>query len=149
MKNLSILAIVLGMLGQPMSAHAGDDLDQKHADVTMNVGLFAKISGLDDFALSPVAKDGNAGAIYRGSDTYRLESNGHVRVSLSGSALKNGADEVVTVYELDNSGPHFDTAVGEKHNSEHIVSAEAELGDISEQIAGAYKSRITLTVSAL
>jgi len=43
----------------------------------------------------------------------------------------------------------MDTTANSVHNAEHVVSAQAVLGEISAQKAGGYASEITLTVSAI
>ena len=118
------------------------------ATVSMEVGKFAAIAGLDDFSLSTQDGDGSEGAIYSGSTTFRLISNSAVHMTLEGTNLLNGANSVPTVYELDGSGTSLDTSTG-VHNQEHTVSANATLGEISAQEAGAYSGQITITVSAL
>lgn len=148
MKKLTSSIVLIGaMIVSPAFA----SLDEDTATVSMDIALFAAVTGLDNFVLSISTTDvsGGAGAVYSGSDTYRLESNGQVRVSLSGNDLSNGSDSVATSYALDSSGISFDTTEGVVHNSEHTVSAEAILGDVSAQKAGAYSSVITLTVAAL
>lgn len=146
MKKL-ISSLVLG--GAMIASPAFAALDEDSATVSMDVALYAAVTGLDDFVLSTTATSGGAGAVYGGSDTYRLESNGQVRVSLSGGDLSNGSDTVPTTYALDNSGVSFDTTVDVVHNADHTISAEAILGDISSQKAGGYSALITLTVAAL
>ncbi len=146
MKKLTSSIVLIGaMIVSPAFA----SLDEDTATVSMDIALFAAVTGLDNFVLSTTDVSGGAGAVYSGSDTYRLESNGQVRVSLSGNDLSNGSDSVATSYALDSSGISFDTTEGVVHNSEHTVSAEAILGDVSAQKAGAYSSVITLTVAAL
>ena len=118
------------------------------AIVSMVVGKFAAISQLDDFSLSTNDPDGSENAVYSGSDTFRLKSNSAVHVIVEGSDLINGTNSVATTYALDGAGNTFDTAAG-VHNTEHTVSAEAVLGDISAQEAGSYSAEITITISAL
>lgn len=118
------------------------------ATVNMVVGKFAAINGLADFTLSTTDADGSAGAVYAGSDVFRLISNSAMHVILEGSDLVNGTNSVPTTYALDAAGTSFDTSVG-VHNQEHTVSASATLGEISAQEAGAYSAEITITVSAL
>ena len=144
-KIISTIAMAGALIASPAFA----DLDQDSAIVSMDVDLFAAVTNLDDFILQTTDTSGAAGAIYSGSDSYRLESNGQVRVSLAGENLNNGTDTVATEYELDAGGISFDTTADAVHNAEHVVSATATLGDISSQKAGAYSSEITLTVSAL
>ena len=144
-KLIFSLAVAGAMIASPVFA----SLDEDSATVSMNVALYATITGLDDFVLSTTAISGGAVAVYSGSDTYSLESNGQVRVSLSGVDLSNGRDSVPTSYALDGAGTSYDTTLDVVHNAAHTVSAEAILGDISAQKAGAYSAVITLTVAAL
>jgi hypothetical protein len=139
----------LMIAGTVFAAPAFASLDSDDATVSMNVGLYASVTGLDDFTLTPDALDGAASATYSGSDSYNLESNGQVRVTLSGADLSNGVDSVSTAYALDSAGTTFDTTADVVHNAAHEVSAQATLGEISSQKAGAYSAEITLTVSAL
>lgn len=118
------------------------------ATVSMEVGKFAAITQLDDFVLSTSDADGSEGAVYSGSDTFRLITNAAVHVILEGSNLVNGSNSVATTYALDAGGLSFDTTVG-VHNAEHTVSASATLGEISAQEAGSYSAEITITVAAL
>ncbi len=145
--NKLLIAATLGtaFVGQTYAA----ELDSKNATVSMSVGQFASITGLDDFVLSTLGSDGAAGAIYSGSDAYNLESNAQVRVSLSGGNLTNGSDSVSTSYSLDGGGLTFDTTSDSVHNGSHTIAASATLGDISAQKAGAYSTVITLTVASL
>ena len=124
-------------------------LDEKSATVRMNVAKFASITGLDDFVLLPTNVDGAAGEIYRGSDTFNIESNQGVRVILEGDPLSNGNDILNTQYDLNGDGMQFDTEADRVHNQQHTVNAQAELGDISSQLAGDYEAEIKITVSPL
>ena len=144
-KSLLALAFALTASSNVFAA----DLDSASANVSMNVALYASISGLDDFALTTNDTDGSANAVYSGSDTYNLESNGQVRVTLSGGDLTNGSDSVSTSYALDGSGMTFDTTADSTHNASHTVAASAQLGAISAQKAGGYSGAITLTVSGI
>lgn len=118
------------------------------ATVSMEVGKFAAIAGLDDFVLSTQNADGSEGAVYSGSSDFRLITNSAVHVILEGSNLSKGLNSVATTYALDSAGTSFDTVAG-VHNAEHTVSASAILGGISDQEAGSYSAEITITVSAL
>lgn len=124
-------------------------LDQKSATVSMDVGRYAAITGLDDFVLRTNDVSGSAGAVYSGSDEFNLESNSQVHVTLTGGDLSNGKDSVSTSYNLDGSSMQFDTAADSVHAGAHTVAASAKLGAISAQKAGAYSSTITITVSAI
>lgn len=148
MKKLNKIAAVVA-LGSIVSAPAFAQIDSDSAVVSMNVGLYAALTGLNDFVLTTSDTDGAAGATYTGSDEFQLESNGQVRVNLDGGNLSNGVDTVSTSYNLDGAGMTFDTTANSVHNAAHTVSAAAVLGEISAQQAGAYEGEITLTVSAI
>lgn len=142
----SLIALSLALTASPVFAA---DLDSDSATVSMDIALYASLTGLDDFTLTADSTDGAAGSTYSGSDSYNLESNGQVRVSMTGSDLSNGADSVSTSYSLDGSGMTYDTTADSVHNQSHSVSAVATLGAISAQKAGAYSGDITLTVSSI
>ena len=142
----SLIALSLALTASPVFA---GDLDSDSATVSMDVALYASLTGLDDFTLTADSTDGAAGSTYSGSDTYNLESNGQVRVTMTGSDLSNGTDTVSTSYSLDGSGMTYDTTADSVHNQSHSVAAVATLGAISAQKAGAYAGDITLTVSAI
>ncbi len=148
MNTFKKVAIASALIALTNTASASS-LDSDSATVSMNVGLFAALTGLDDFSLSTSDADGSAGAVYSGSDSFNLESNGQVRVTLAGNDLSNGADSVSTSYSLDSAGLTFDTAADSVHNASHSVAASATLGNISGQKAGAYSAQITITVSAI
>jgi hypothetical protein len=145
-KFLSILALSF-LLSFSSSVMA--QLDSDSAIVRLNVAKYAQVTGLDDFILNPISSDGAAESEYSGFDMFNLESNTAVSVSLSGEQLSNvGGDTIVTEYALDDGGMSFDTIPG-IHNDEHKVSAEATLGQISDQEAGDYSAQIVITVAAL
>lgn len=148
MKKRNIAAAIL-LAGSISTAPAFAGLDTDSATVSMSIGLYASLTGLDDFTLTTSDADGSAGAVYAGSDSFNLESNGQVRVSLAGSDLSAGLDSVDTTFSMDGEGTTIDTTSSSVHNASHSVSAQATLGDISSQQAGAYSSVITLTVSAI
>lgn len=141
--SASISSLLLSGLAQAV------DFDSDSATVSLNVGQYAALTGLDDFSLTTAAAEGSANALYTGSDSFSLESNTQVRVSLSGADLSNGVDSVTTSYDLDGVGLIMDTAADSVHNDLHTVSASATLGDISGQKSGDYQSVITLTVSSI
>ncbi len=145
--SLKLIPAIIAATAISQSALAS--LDSDSATVNMNVAQFAALTGLDDFTLTTSDTDGAAGAVYSGSDDFALESNTQVRVSLSGGDLSNGSDTVSTDYDIDGVGLVMDTTADSVHNDSHTVSADATLGAISAQKAGAYSSVITLTVSAL
>jgi hypothetical protein len=146
--KLTKLALATAICTLGFAAQAAE-LDSDTATVSMDVGLYASLTGLDDFSLSTTDADGSAGATYTGNDDFNLESNGQVHVSMTGGNLSNGADSVATSYGLDNSITEFDTASDAVHNASHNVSASAILGAISAQKAGSYSGAITITVSSI
>jgi hypothetical protein len=144
-----VKAVVAAISMAASASVLANQIDSDSANVTMSVGLYASLTGLDDFVLTTSDTDGSAGAVYSGSDNFNLESNGQVRVSLTGGDLSNGSESVSTSYSLDGSGMTFDTTADSVHNASHSVSASATLGEISAQKAGGYSGVITLTVSSL
>lgn len=146
--KLTKLALAAAISTFAFAAQAAE-LDSDSATVSMSVGLYASLTGLDDFALTTSDADGSAGATYSGNDDFNLESNGQVHVSMTGGNLSNGSDSVATSYGLDNSTTEFDTASDSVHNASHNVSASAVLGAISAQKAGSYSGAITITVSSI
>jgi len=151
MKTLTILTpAAFALTAAILAPTAYASLDSDSATVNMSVAVFAALTGLDNFTLSTTDVDGAAGSVYSGSDSFALESNAQVRVSLTGGDLSNGSgDAVSTAYNLDANGIIMETTANSVHNNSHTVSAAATLGAISAQKAGAYSSEITLTVSAL
>ena len=147
--NIKKLVLVTAISSLAMGVQAVE-LDSDSATVSMSVGLYASLTGLDDFSLSTSGVDGTAGAVYSGNDDFNLESNGQVRVSITGGNLSNGSDSVATTYDLDaGAGTTFDTTTDAVHLATHNVSASAVLGDISAQKSGAYSGDITITVSSI
>ena len=100
-KLLFIPAVAL--TGSLISGATLADLDSDSATVNVSVGLYASLTGLDDFTLSTTDADGSATAVYTGSDDFNLESNSQVRVNLSGSNLSNGSDSISTNYAISTS----------------------------------------------
>ena len=148
--NMFKKTLIVTAVSTLISGHAlASNLDSDSATVSMSVAQYAALTGLDDFVLSTTDTDGAAGSVYSGSDSFNLESNAQVRVSLSGGDLSNGTDSVSTSYSLDGSGTTFDTTADSVHNASHSVAASATLGAISAQKAGSYSAVITLTVAAL
>ncbi len=128
---------------------SADTLDTGSTSPTMTVALYASVTSLGTFALTTTGSDGSSGAVYSGSDSFNLESNGQVRVTVAGDNLTLGSDTVTTTYTLDDSTTTFDTTSDSVHNAAHTVEASATLGAISAQKAGDYTSSITLTVSSI
>ena len=144
-KSFALALIALGLA----SAAGAQTLDQKSANVSLDVGKYAAITNLDDFVLTTTDVSGAAGAVYTGSDSFNLESNTQVHVSVSGGDLSNGSNSIPTSYNLNGAGMQFDTAADSVHNGAHTIAASAQLGAISAQKAGGYSSVITVTVSAI
>jgi len=146
-KTLTALALTSAMAFPSFNLLAA--LDEDSATVSMSVAQFASLTGLSNFSLTTADIDGSDGAVYAGNDSFNLHSNDQVRVSISGGNLSDGQNEIATSYALDGAGLNFDTAADSVHNANHTISAQAVLGDISDQKAGGYSAVITLTVSAL
>ena len=144
-KLIFSLAVAGAMIASPVFA----SLDEDSATVSMNVSLYAAITGLDDFVLRLCVLSGGALAVVGVTGASNGESKGWWVVSLRGINLSNSVDSEHTTYALDGAGVSYDTTVAVVQNASHTVSAEATLGDISTQKAGAYSSVITLTVAAL
>ena len=143
------LATTMSMLALASTASA-TQLAQTAVNVTMNVGLYASIQNLTDFTLHTSNVDGQQGASYIGSGSFNLESNGPVKVTLTGTPLTNGSDTLTTVFLLDASTTlTFNTAAGMPHSGTHTVGVEAVLGNTYDQSAGAYAGSLTITVSAI
>lgn len=146
------LAVVL-IISQPatlLAASYGDPEDQalqSDATICMNIGAQASLTGFDDFTLLAETTDGPAGSIYKGSDSFQLDSNAPVRVIIEGEKLSNGEYDIETIYNIDGSMNFFDTASEGIHSSTHNLSALAQLGRISQQKAGDYSASVTLTVT--
>jgi hypothetical protein len=116
----------------------------------VNIPVFAAITDLDDFTMTTEGVAGaGANASYEATETFNLESNAQVRLTLSGGDLENAGDTVSTNYSLDEGSTTLDTLADSVHNDSHTISATGTLGEISDQRAGDYAADLTLTVSAL
>jgi hypothetical protein len=144
--SIRITTFITGLI---LSTSAMAELDSDDATVSLTIGAYASVTGLDDFSLTADGLDGAANATYSGSDSFNLESNGQVRVTMTGGDLSHGSDSVSTTYELDSNGTSFDTTADSVHNANHTLEAQATLGSISSQKAGNYSADLTITVSAI
>ena len=71
MKLANILSAIILLASFAVTpAYGQDTVDTETANVTMTVGLYASITGLDDFALTTTDIDGSAGAVYNGADSF-------------------------------------------------------------------------------
>jgi hypothetical protein len=117
----------------PQSTYAS--LTTGGAEVTMNLPLFASLTGLDDFSLNintGVDVDGNS--TYLGGDVFHLESNGQVTVTVTGDQLSLNASPITTEYVFDVLASNtFSTTVDSAHNADHEITARATLGEVSDQ----------------
>lgn len=148
--TLFVVALVLTSASNTMAASFGAPAStplQSDATICMAVGAQASLTELEDFTLRPVSGDGSAGAIYEGSDTFRLDSNHPVRVLIEGEMMSNGVDTIDTFYQIDGVRNYFDTASEGIHSSIHTLSAKAQLGRISQQLSGDYSATLVLTVT--
>ncbi|GAA4651044.1 hypothetical protein GCM10023116_33270 [Kistimonas scapharcae] len=119
------------------------------ATVCMSVGLYGAISNLDNIHLSTTGADGAAGTSYEGNDTFHVDSNGGVRITVTGNQLTNGSDTIRTYYFIDDNLGQVSTQEGETHNSDHQVKVLAQLNNISSQKAGSYNGQLQITLSPL
>jgi len=117
------------------------------ATVCFSIGVYASLTGLDDFVLTPMGADGGNGSLYSGKDVFHLQSNGPVRVRATGSGLYNGDMHIETIYQIDSGGSLMDTTPLQTHQGNHTLHAMAILGRISDQAAGEYAGQVTLTVT--
>ena len=71
MKLANILSAIILLASFAVTpAYGQTTFDTETANVTMTVGLYASITGLDDFALTTTDIDGSAGAVYNGADSF-------------------------------------------------------------------------------
>jgi hypothetical protein len=113
--------------------------------------LFAAIEGLNNFVLvhNGVVADGDAGAVYEGSDTFHVESNGAISITVFGDDLERiDGGATPTEYDIDGIAPSITTTAAVSHNSIHEINATATLGLIGSQPAGAYEASFTITIAA-
>ncbi len=121
-------------------------LDTASREVCLDIGIRAQITGLDDITLTTAQGDGEQGAIYTGSDTFFLESNAPVRLYISAGPINNGLSTLPTEYVIDGSSEVLETAGAGSHSGNHSIRVEAQLGSISDQLAGDYSSTLLVTV---
>jgi len=75
MKKNSLSTLLTSALLLPQSTYAS--LTTGGVEVTMNLPLFASLTGLDDFSLNiNTGVDGDGNSTYLGGDVFHLESNG-------------------------------------------------------------------------
>jgi hypothetical protein len=153
MKARNLLAVVIVLASFVAFPACADNnnlvsFDTDSANVTMSVGLYASLTGLDGLVLMTIDAEGAAGAVYDGSDVFNLESNGQVRVTLSEVDMVNGSDTLDATCKINGQGT-FNSSSNVVHNQAHTVTAKATLGAISALLWGSYASSITLAVSAL
>jgi hypothetical protein len=157
MKKIALGTLLTGALVLPQSTHAS--LTTGKAEVTMNLPLFAKVTGLDDFALTlSSGRDGDVDAVYNGSDSFNVESNGQISITVNQADLAldgsnrrvNQADlnSIAAVYDIDGIGASITTTADEVHNADHVVNASVKLTSIDGQKAGDYVASFTITISA-
>ena len=121
-------------------------LDRVAREVCLDIGIRAEISGLDDITLTTQQGDGESGATYSGADTFFLESNAPVRLMLSAAPINNGLNTLPTDYRIDGIDGWLETSGNGPHAGRHSLSVKAQLGSISDQLAGRYSSTLMITV---
>lgn len=149
-KVLWLILVIAGAFSAQVSTAQFRALDEDAARVCLDIGVRAEIRGLEDIELSLAGnqgrRDGDEGAQYAGVDTFFLESNAPVRVLVSAGPLSNGLDVLATNYAIDNGAAIFETKSNRGHSQEHQLNVTAQLGEISAQLAGEYRSTLVLTV---
>lgn len=143
--TLFLMAVCQNSYGASHGSLSNQDISD-NAIICMSVGLQASVTGLDDLTLTAVKEDGNAGAIYQQSDTFQLEANGGVRLLASSGPLKYQTHEINVHYLLDGTLYSIATQENQIHSAHHTLTAIAQLGNISSQLAGSYASTLYLTV---
>lgn len=147
---LWLMLVIASVFSAQISTAQSRVLDEDAARVCLDIGVRAEIRGLEDIELSLAdnqdRRDGDEGARYTGVDAFFLESNAPVRVLVSAGPLSNGLDVLTTNYEIDNSAAIFETKSNRGHSQEHQLNVSAQLGEISSQLAGEYRSTLVLTV---
>jgi hypothetical protein len=123
-----------------------DVLDRVSREVCLEIGVRAQITGLDDITLATTQGDGESGATYSGTDTFFLESNAPVRIFISAAPINNGLNTLPTEYLIDGSSDLLETAGAGPHAGSHSINIQAQLGSISDQLAGSYSSTLVITV---
>ncbi|GAA4650324.1 hypothetical protein GCM10023116_26070 [Kistimonas scapharcae] len=143
---MRISPFIFALLLSATGSHSAE-LDTVSTSASMDVALYASITGLDAFTLTTTDKSGSANAVYSGSDTYHLESNGQVTVLLTSSSLSLSGESINTTFTLDGKPiTSYTTESNSVHNATHTVEGSAQLGKISDQKAGEYFASVTLTV---
>lgn len=137
--------IILTAAALPCLAQ-GEVLDMASREVCLDIGIRAQITGLDDITLTTTQGDGESGAIYSGTDTFFLESNAPVRLLISAAPINNGLNTLPTEYFIDGVANLLETAAAGPHAGSHSINIEAQLGSISDQLAGNYSSTLVITV---
>jgi len=140
-----IVSCILIIFTPLYQAHS-DVLDQVAREVCLDIGIRAEISGLDDIALTTKQGDGESGATYSGTDSFFLESNAPVRVMISAAPINNGLNTLPTDYRIDGTSGWLETAGNGPHAGRHSIDVKAQLGAISDQLAGKYTSTLLITI---
>lgn len=153
-------AAVLMLLVLPFAASqsAWAELASDSATLSLTIAPFAKVSGLENFSLSydetkpdGDSGDGDALANYVGSDSFSVESNTPVSITVSVDPFVHSVDSLSTVTNVEamiDGLPSLSTTPGSTHDGTHAVSVRAKLGvKASSQKSGSYTSTVTITVS--
>lgn len=142
--------VAAGALASMIAVPAFAELDSGASQASMTVPIFAAITQLDNFVLTNNrGVDGAANAGYGGTETFHLESNAQVRLTLASEDLTNGEDTISSQYVFGNGQATLDTQADSVHNDIVVLQATGELGEISDQKAGDYAANLVITVSAL
>lgn len=145
LSQLIILTASQPCFGQSFGNPQSDEISDS-AMICMSVGLQASLTGLDPMVLNNMGVDGAAGTVYQNSDQFNLEANGGVSIVASSQPLYYNGYEINTYYLLDGQLHTISTQNNELHNSDHTLTAIAQLGQISSQLSGQYNTTVYLTV---
>ncbi len=160
----SLMSLAFAMASTSSICVAG--IDSGSANVSMDIALYASITGLDDIVLTTTnGVEDNGRIYYTASEDFNLESNGQVVVSVVGSTMNHttlpgGEDAGFSnfFYSVDggaqagsdkNGVAQFTTASNSTHNSAHSLSLSRTTGTISGVLAGEYSGTLSITVSGL
>ena len=160
-KSLISLAFAMTSASSVFAAN----INNESANVSMDVALYASITGLDDIVLTTTnGVEGDGSIHYTASEDFNLESNGQVVVSVVGSTMNHASlpeadtgysnffysvDGGTAVNTNTQGSAQFTTASNSTHNSVHNLSLTRTTGTISGVLAGEHRGTLSITVSGL
>ncbi len=127
---------------QPMQTLSGAD-----GMVTMSVGPFAKVTGLDDIIMYATNPSEVENMTFIGQDTFHVESNTGVEVVVAITELTNENESVPVLYNLDGQGHQIFTTANQTHNETHQLFLTAYFNNITQVTEGTWLGNIVVTIS--